>query len=79
MSHAGLAKLSAHGANLADLNMSEFLTCVRALVCRSDKKFQEIFQKAGLRLVRMETQKGFPKELFPVKVYALKPQDAELK
>lgn len=42
---------------------------------RSDAKFQEIFENAGLRLVKAETQKGFPKELFPVRIYALKPRD----
>ncbi|KAF3770384.1 hypothetical protein M406DRAFT_246186 [Cryphonectria parasitica EP155] len=44
-------------------------------VTRTDKKFLEIFERAGLKLARMEIQRGFPKELFPVKAYALKPQD----
>lgn len=42
---------------------------------RTDAKFQTIFQTAGLKLVKQEVQKGFPKELFPVKAYALKPKD----
>lgn len=46
----------------------------RAL-CRTDTKFQAIFKTAGLKLVKQEVQKGFPKELFPVKAYALKPKD----
>lgn len=42
---------------------------------RTDKKFQDIFKMAGLKLVKAETQRGFPKELFPVRIYALKPQE----
>lgn len=41
---------------------------------RTDEKFQQLFKTAGLRLVKSETQRGFPKELFPVKIYALRPQ-----
>ncbi|EMR64134.1 putative duf858 domain-containing protein [Eutypa lata UCREL1] len=45
-------------------------------VTREDTKFQSIFQQAGLRLVKAETQKGIPKTsemaLFPIKMYALK-------
>ncbi|PSR94620.1 alpha-N-methyltransferase NTM1 [Coniella lustricola] len=44
-------------------------------VTRTDKKFLEIFQRAGLKVVKSEIQKGLPKELFPVKAYALRPQD----
>ncbi|KUI64502.1 Alpha N-terminal protein methyltransferase 1 [Cytospora mali] len=44
-------------------------------VTRTDKKFQEIFKEAGLKLVKAETARGFPKELFPVRIYALKPQE----
>ncbi|KAG6365402.1 hypothetical protein INS49_007013 [Diaporthe citri] len=44
-------------------------------VTRTDEKFQAIFKDAGLRLVKAETQRGFPKELFPVRIYALKPQE----
>lgn len=42
---------------------------------RTDAKFQDIFKRAGLQLVRQEVQRGFPKELFPVRAYALKPKD----
>ncbi|ROW12741.1 hypothetical protein VMCG_00668 [Cytospora schulzeri] len=44
-------------------------------VTRTDQKFQDIFKTAGLKLVKAETQRGFPKELFPVRIYALKPQE----
>jgi protein N-terminal methyltransferase len=43
-------------------------------VTRSDEKFRELFKKAGLRIVATEVQKGFPKELFPVRMYALRPE-----
>lgn len=39
---------------------------------RRDEKFLELFKAAGLRLVKSEIQKGMPKELFPVKTYALR-------
>lgn len=43
-------------------------------VTRSDDKFRKLFKEAGLKLVATEVQKGFPKELFPVRIYALKPE-----
>jgi len=46
-------------------------------VTRSDAKFHEIFEQAGLRVVKEEIQAGFPKRLglYLVKLYALRPQD----
>ncbi|KAI1492151.1 alpha-N-methyltransferase NTM1 [Biscogniauxia mediterranea] len=43
-------------------------------VTREDKKFRQIFEKAGLRIVKTELQHGFPSELYPVRMYGLKPQ-----
>jgi protein N-terminal methyltransferase len=43
-------------------------------VTRSDEKFQRVFKGAGLRVVATELQKGMPRELFPVRVYALRPE-----
>ena len=43
-------------------------------ITRSDQKFQLLFEEAGLKIVKMETQTGFPKSLFPVKMYALRPK-----
>ncbi|KAF9735121.1 hypothetical protein PMIN06_001466 [Paraphaeosphaeria minitans] len=43
-------------------------------VTRSDEKFRQLFKDAGLKVVATELQKGFPKELFPVRIYALKPE-----
>jgi len=40
---------------------------------RTDAKFKEIFEKAELKIKRMELQKGMPKELYPVRMYALQP------
>ncbi len=41
---------------------------------RLDEKFREIFETAGLKLKRTELQKGLPKELYPVRTYALQPK-----
>ncbi|CAI6336857.1 unnamed protein product [Periconia digitata] len=46
---------------------------VDSSVTRSDAKFRELFAKAGLRVVRDEVQRGFPRDLFPVRMYALRP------
>ena len=43
-------------------------------VTRSDAKFRTLFQKAGLKIVATEQQKGMPRELFPVRIYALRPE-----
>lgn len=40
-------------------------------ITRSDAHFKTIFQTAGLKLVKHQTQTDFPKELFPVTMYAL--------
>lgn len=45
---------------------------------REDIKFRQIFEEAGLQLVKSELQRGFPETpqmtLLPVKMYALKPK-----
>ncbi|EUC42842.1 hypothetical protein COCMIDRAFT_102464 [Bipolaris oryzae ATCC 44560] len=43
-------------------------------VTRSDAKFRMLFQQAGLKIVATEQQKGMPRELFPVRIYALRPE-----
>lgn len=43
-------------------------------VTRSDKKFRQLFEESGLKLIATEKQKGLPKELYTVRMYALKPQ-----
>lgn len=42
-------------------------------VTRTDEKFRALFERAGLKIVSTELQRGFPKELYPVRVYALRP------
>ncbi|KAL6938052.1 hypothetical protein ACO0RG_004581 [Hanseniaspora osmophila] len=46
-------------------------------VTRSDSKFRWIFEKAGLKLIATDIQKGLPKELYPVRMYALKAADEQ--
>ena len=42
--------------------------------CRQDEKFQELFTRAGLKIVKADLQRGFPVELLPVKMYAVRPE-----
>lgn len=42
-------------------------------VTRTDGKFRTLFKQCGLKIVATEVQRGFPKELYPVRVYALQP------
>ena len=44
---------------------------VDSSVMRSDYIFKELFDKAGLSLLREEVQQGFPKDLYVVKLYIL--------
>ncbi|KAJ5362084.1 hypothetical protein N7541_002928 [Penicillium brevicompactum] len=50
---------------------------VDSSVTRTDLKFKEIFQAAGMDIVKSEMQTGFPKQykLLPVKMYALRPKN----
>jgi protein N-terminal methyltransferase len=49
-----------------------------ANICnRLDSKFREVFEQAGLKIKRTELQKGFPKDLYPVRIYALQPVSGE--
>ncbi|KAJ4364330.1 hypothetical protein N0V95_000739 [Ascochyta clinopodiicola] len=43
-------------------------------VTRSDEKFRKLFKDAGLKIVATEQQRGMPKELYPIRIYALRPQ-----
>jgi len=47
---------------------------VDSSVTRSDPNFRAIFEAANLKIVATEIQKGFPKDLYPVRIYALQPQ-----
>jgi protein N-terminal methyltransferase len=41
-------------------------------VTRTDPHFRQLFAEAGLSVEKNMLQPGFPKELFPVRIYALK-------
>ncbi|KIL95739.1 methyltransferase [Fusarium avenaceum] len=47
-------------------------------VTREDEKFQMLFKKAGMRLVKSDLQRGFPAvkdlNLLPMKMFALRPE-----
>ena len=43
-------------------------------ITRTDENYVRLFKEAGLRVVRTELQTGFPKGLFPVRMYALQPR-----
>ncbi|KAF2205895.1 hypothetical protein GQ43DRAFT_159309 [Delitschia confertaspora ATCC 74209] len=43
-------------------------------VTRTDQKFRKLFSQAGLQIVATEVQRGFPRELFAVRMYALRPE-----
>lgn len=43
-------------------------------VTRTDEKFRSLFKQAGYKLIASDVQKGMPKELFPVRMYCLKPE-----
>eukprot|EP00096_Caligus_rogercresseyi_P003800 TRINITY_DN1745_c0_g1_i1.p1 TRINITY_DN1745_c0_g1~~TRINITY_DN1745_c0_g1_i1.p1 ORF type:complete len:229 (-),score=47.87 TRINITY_DN1745_c0_g1_i1:2-688(-) len=43
-------------------------------ITRPEEELLSIFQKAGLVLIKEMTQRLFPKELYPVKMFALRPK-----
>jgi protein N-terminal methyltransferase len=43
-------------------------------VTRTDEKFRLLFKEAGLKIVATELQRGFPKDLYPVRIYAAQPE-----
>lgn len=44
-------------------------------VTRSEAHFRRIFAAAGLRVVGYDQQKSFPKDMLPVRMFALRPAD----
>lgn len=42
---------------------------------RSDESFRRIFELAGWKLIASDLQKGMPRELYPIRMYALKPME----
>lgn len=43
-------------------------------IYRTEEKFKALFKEAGMKILRTEIQKGFPKELYAVRMWALKPK-----
>ncbi|KAF2964850.1 hypothetical protein GQX73_g8716 [Xylaria multiplex] len=43
-------------------------------VTRKEETFKNIFEKAGLRIIKTELQHGLPSELYPVRMFALRPK-----
>jgi protein N-terminal methyltransferase len=42
-------------------------------VTRTNEKLQRLFKEADVRCLKTELQRGFPKGLYPVRLYALRP------
>uniref|UniRef100_A0A8H7K2F8 Alpha N-terminal protein methyltransferase 1 n=1 Tax=Bionectria ochroleuca TaxID=29856 RepID=A0A8H7K2F8_BIOOC len=59
--------------NIAEKGKDE-LDEVDSSVTRQESKYQQIFKKAGLRIIKTELQSGLPKDLFAVRMYALRPE-----
>jgi len=47
---------------------------VDSSVTRTENKFKEIFGQADMRIMKTEMQKGMPKELCPIRIWALQPK-----
>ncbi|EKG09726.1 hypothetical protein MPH_13158, partial [Macrophomina phaseolina MS6] len=56
-----------------DLNGDDIFDEEDSSVTRTDEKFRKLFESAGLDIVLTEVQRGFPKVLYPVRIYALRP------
>ncbi|KAL8828727.1 MAG: hypothetical protein Q9170_006477 [Blastenia crenularia] len=56
-----------------DFEEEDIFDEVDSNVTRTDEKFRKLIEEAGLKIVKTELQTGFPKELFPVRFYALQP------
>ena len=57
--------------------LPQFWRCRRTAApapCRSHQYMVELFERSGLQLMHTALQKGFPKGLFKVRMYALKPK-----
>ena len=49
---------------------------VDSSVTRTEAKWNLLFRAANLKIVATELQEGFPEELFPVRTWALQPDDS---
>lgn len=57
-----------------EINKQDLYDPEDSSVTRADEKFRKLFDLAGLHIFLTEVQRGFPKELYPVRVYALRPK-----
>ncbi|PLB39778.1 N-terminal protein methyltransferase [Aspergillus candidus] len=62
--------------NSTDVDGEDIYDELDSSVTRTDAKLRQLFNEAGLNLITSEIQAGFPKSfnLFPVKMYALRPK-----
>ena len=71
--------VSVHGWIIVKENIStdpqgkDIFDEIDSSVTRTDEKFQRLFKDADIRIMRTEIQRGFPRGLFPVRLYALRP------
>ena len=45
-----------------------------SILTRSDNYMLQLFAKSGMQVLNNVLQRNFPKELFPVRMYAIKPR-----
>ena len=57
--------------NVSDPKGSDVFDEEDSSVTRTDGGFRGLFGQAGLSVLRTEVQRGLPRELFPVRFYAL--------
>lgn len=56
-----------------DVNGEDIFDQQDSSVTRTDQKFKQLFKEADVRIIKTEVQRGFPKGLYPVRLYGLKP------
>ncbi|CAI7574434.1 unnamed protein product [Penicillium bialowiezense] len=68
--------LTPDGLMVVKENLSTHFSGQDISVTRTDAKFRQIFDAAGMEVIKAELQKGFPKSLnlLPVQSYALRPK-----
>ncbi|EOD52875.1 putative duf858 domain protein [Neofusicoccum parvum UCRNP2] len=57
-----------------DFNGKDVFDDEDSSVTRTDEKFRALFEMAGLDIALTEIQRGFPKVLYPVRIFALRPK-----
>ncbi|KAF2691631.1 hypothetical protein K458DRAFT_285377 [Lentithecium fluviatile CBS 122367] len=57
-----------------DIGKRDIFDEIDSSVTRADEKYRSLFREAGLKVVASELQRGFPRGLYPVRMYALRPE-----